>query len=153
MQFGLAAENAKAEGLKVEMVLVGDDCSLPGEGIAGKRGIAGTVLVAKVRHNALHITCTVTAAGATAVCCSGIIPPAASMRTSVSAASWSCYTTWVSVVLLQHLDSSRGSTTNANMHSLAFASGCHETTHLVFLSCLSQLLPAIRPLQCGQGLH
>lgn len=49
LQFGLAAENAKAEGFKVEMVLVGDDCSLPGEGIAGRRGIAGTVLVAKVK--------------------------------------------------------------------------------------------------------
>ena len=48
LQFGLAAENAKAEGFKVEMVLVGDDCSLPGEGIAGRRGIAGAVLIAKV---------------------------------------------------------------------------------------------------------
>ena len=49
LQFGLAAENAKAEGFKVEMVLIGDDCSLPGEGIAGRRGIAGTVLIAKVK--------------------------------------------------------------------------------------------------------
>ena len=48
LQFGLAAENAKAEGYKVEMVLVGDDCALPGQGIAGRRGIAGTVLVTKV---------------------------------------------------------------------------------------------------------
>ena len=44
----MAAENAKAEGYKVEMVLIGDDCSLPGEGIAGRRGIAGTVLITKV---------------------------------------------------------------------------------------------------------
>ena len=48
LQFGLAAENAKAEGYKVEMVLVGDDCSLPGQGIAGRRGIAGAILVTKV---------------------------------------------------------------------------------------------------------
>ncbi len=48
LQFGLAAENAKAEGNKVEMVLVGDDCALPGQGIAGRRGIAGTVMVTKV---------------------------------------------------------------------------------------------------------
>ncbi len=48
LQFGLAAENAKAEGYKVEMVLVGDDCSLPGQGLAGRRGIAGVILVNKV---------------------------------------------------------------------------------------------------------
>ncbi len=48
LQFGLAAETAKAEGYKVEMVLVGDDCALPGQGIAGRRGIAGTVMVTKV---------------------------------------------------------------------------------------------------------
>ena len=48
LNFGLAAELAKAEGLQVEMVIVGDDCSLPGAGLAGRRGIAGTVLVNKV---------------------------------------------------------------------------------------------------------
>ena len=48
LQFGLAAENAKAEGHQVEMVLVGDDCSLPGQGVAGRRGIAGAMLVTKV---------------------------------------------------------------------------------------------------------
>lgn len=32
------------------MVLIGDDCSLPGEGIAGRRGIAGTLLITKVMH-------------------------------------------------------------------------------------------------------
>lgn len=31
------------------MVIVGDDCALPeNKGIAGRRGVAGTVLVAKV---------------------------------------------------------------------------------------------------------
>lgn len=49
LQFGLAAENAKAEGHQVEMVLVGDDCSLPGQGVAGRRGIAGALLVTKAR--------------------------------------------------------------------------------------------------------
>ena len=48
LQFGLAAENAKAEGHQVEMVLVADDCSLPGQGVAGRRGIAGALLVEKV---------------------------------------------------------------------------------------------------------
>lgn len=53
LNFGLAAELAKAEGLQIEMVIVGDDCSLPGSGLAGRRGIAGTVLVNKV-HGAMQ---------------------------------------------------------------------------------------------------
>ncbi|PIN04006.1 Dihydroxyacetone kinase/glycerone kinase [Handroanthus impetiginosus] len=49
LNFGLAAEQAKAEGYKVEMVIVGDDCGLPPpRGIAGRRGLAGTILVHKV---------------------------------------------------------------------------------------------------------
>lgn len=48
LNFGLALEQARVQGLKVEMVVVGDDCSLPGKGLAGRRGIAGTVLVNKV---------------------------------------------------------------------------------------------------------
>ncbi|XP_039832910.1 putative 3,4-dihydroxy-2-butanone kinase isoform X2 [Panicum virgatum] len=49
LNFGLAAEEAKSEGYKVEMVIVGDDCALPPtQGIAGRRGIAGTILVNKV---------------------------------------------------------------------------------------------------------
>eukprot|EP01018_Ginkgo_biloba_P023688 Gb_32840 [translate_table: standard] len=48
LNFGLAAEQAKSEGYKVEMVIVGDDCALPPpRGIAGRRGLAGTVLVQK----------------------------------------------------------------------------------------------------------
>jgi dihydroxyacetone kinase len=48
--FGLACEQAKAAGLQVELVVVGDDCALAdrGLGIAGRRGVAGTVLVHKV---------------------------------------------------------------------------------------------------------
>ncbi|WMV35526.1 hypothetical protein MTR67_028911 [Solanum verrucosum] len=48
LNFGLAAEQAKSEGYKVEMVIVGDDCALPPpRGIAGRRGLAGTLLVHK----------------------------------------------------------------------------------------------------------
>ncbi|GLJ17084.1 hypothetical protein SUGI_0295500 [Cryptomeria japonica] len=49
LNFGLAAEQAKSEGYKVEMVIVGEDCALPPpRGIAGRRGLAGTILVNKV---------------------------------------------------------------------------------------------------------
>ncbi|KAL1318255.1 putative 3,4-dihydroxy-2-butanone kinase isoform X2 [Arachis hypogaea] len=49
LNFGLAAEQAKVEGYKVETVIVGDDCALPPpRGIAGRRGLAGTILVHKV---------------------------------------------------------------------------------------------------------
>ncbi|MED6221454.1 hypothetical protein PIB30_054884 [Stylosanthes scabra] len=49
LNFGLAAEQAKAEGYKVETVIVGDDCALPPpRGVAGRRGLAGTILVHKV---------------------------------------------------------------------------------------------------------
>ena len=47
LHFGAAAERAKAEGLRVEMVVVADDCALEGKPAAGRRGIAGTVLVHK----------------------------------------------------------------------------------------------------------
>ena len=50
LNFGLACEHAKALGLSVELVVVGDDCALPhrGLGIAGRRGLAGALLVHKV---------------------------------------------------------------------------------------------------------
>lgn len=48
LNFGLAAEIARTEGLKVEMVVVGDDAALTDADTAGRRGIAGTVLVHKV---------------------------------------------------------------------------------------------------------
>uniref|UniRef100_A0ACD5WDZ6 Uncharacterized protein n=1 Tax=Avena sativa TaxID=4498 RepID=A0ACD5WDZ6_AVESA len=48
LNFGLAAEQAKSEGYKIEMVIVGDDCALPPpRGIAGRRGLAGIILVHK----------------------------------------------------------------------------------------------------------
>jgi dihydroxyacetone kinase len=49
LNFGLAMEMARAEGIASEMVVVADDVALAGtEGYAGARGIAGTVLVHKV---------------------------------------------------------------------------------------------------------
>ena len=47
LNFGLAAERAKAEGLKVEMVVVGEDVALPSKK-AGRRGLAGTILIHKI---------------------------------------------------------------------------------------------------------
>lgn len=47
--FGLAAEIARAEGIAVEMVIVADDVALAASGEhAGRRGLAGTVLVHKI---------------------------------------------------------------------------------------------------------
>ncbi|MDD1781441.1 dihydroxyacetone kinase subunit DhaK [Enterovibrio sp. ZSDZ35] len=46
LNFGLAAEKARAMGYKVEMLIVGDDISLPDE--ANPRGIAGTLFVHKL---------------------------------------------------------------------------------------------------------
>ncbi|EGD78840.1 dihydroxyacetone kinase [Salpingoeca rosetta] len=49
LNFGLAVEQARFEGLLVDMVIVGDDCALPREkSKAGRRGLAGTVLMHKV---------------------------------------------------------------------------------------------------------
>lgn len=49
LNFGLAAEIARASGIAVEMVIVRDDVALDDDGGAvGRRGIAGTVLVHKV---------------------------------------------------------------------------------------------------------
>lgn len=50
LNFGMAVEKAKATGLKVEMVVVGDDVGVgkKASGKVGRRGIAGTVLVHKI---------------------------------------------------------------------------------------------------------
>ncbi|CAH1687045.1 Dihydroxyacetone kinase, ATP-dependent [Hyphomicrobiales bacterium] len=49
INFGLAAEMARAHGIPVETVVVDDDAALgSAEATAGRRGIAGTVLVHKV---------------------------------------------------------------------------------------------------------
>lgn len=49
LNFGLAAELARAEGLDVEVVVVADDVALTDDDAnAGRRGLAGTILVHKV---------------------------------------------------------------------------------------------------------
>lgn len=49
LNFGLAAEIARSEGIPVEMVIVADDVALAADGPhAGRRGLAGTVLVHKI---------------------------------------------------------------------------------------------------------
>ncbi|MFL9870828.1 dihydroxyacetone kinase family protein [Paraburkholderia megapolitana] len=49
LNFGLAAEIARAEGIAVEMAVVADDVALSAGGAhAGRRGLAGTVLVHKI---------------------------------------------------------------------------------------------------------
>ena len=51
LNFGLACEIAKAEGLHTKMLIVSDDKALEqdeGESIVGARGLAGTVLVHKI---------------------------------------------------------------------------------------------------------
>ncbi|MGI3167021.1 dihydroxyacetone kinase family protein [Pseudooceanicola sp. 200-1SW] len=49
LNFGLAAEIARGEGIETELVVVDDDCALgSAEETAGRRGIAGTVLVHKI---------------------------------------------------------------------------------------------------------
>ena len=50
LNFGIAAERAKTEGLRVEMVIVGDDTAIrSSRRSAGRRGLCGTILVHKVR--------------------------------------------------------------------------------------------------------
>jgi len=49
LNFGLAAEIARSEGIAVETVIVADDVALDDEGSSvGRRGIAGTVFVHKI---------------------------------------------------------------------------------------------------------
>ena len=49
LNFGIALERAKSEGMEVRMVIVGEDCALPSRGnTAGRRGLCGTILVHKV---------------------------------------------------------------------------------------------------------
>ncbi|NWZ09631.1 TKFC cyclase, partial [Agelaius phoeniceus] len=48
LNFGMALERARAEGIDVRMVVVGDDCAFTKPGKAGRRGICGTILIHKV---------------------------------------------------------------------------------------------------------
>jgi dihydroxyacetone kinase len=49
LNFGLAAEMARAQGIPIEIVVVDDDVSFKGTGLAtGARGLAGTVFIHKL---------------------------------------------------------------------------------------------------------
>ncbi|KAM6159426.1 triokinase/FMN cyclase [Rhynchocyon petersi] len=48
LNFGLALEQARAEGISVEMVVIGDDSAFSTLKKAGRRGLCGTVLIHKV---------------------------------------------------------------------------------------------------------
>ncbi|XP_078076607.1 triokinase/FMN cyclase-like [Mustelus asterias] len=48
LNFGLALEEAKAEGIAVEMVIVADDCAFTTHKKAGRRGLCGTILIHKM---------------------------------------------------------------------------------------------------------
>ena len=50
LNFGMSAERAKQEGIKVDMVVVNEDCALSSaDKTAGRRGLCGTVFIHKVR--------------------------------------------------------------------------------------------------------
>ena len=49
INFGLAVERGKAEGLSCDMVVIGEDCALQShDKTAGRRGLCGTALLHKV---------------------------------------------------------------------------------------------------------
>ncbi|XP_066537695.1 triokinase/FMN cyclase isoform X2 [Hoplias malabaricus] len=48
LNFGLAAEQARAQGVPVDMVIVADDCAFVQPSKAGRRGLCGTVLIHKL---------------------------------------------------------------------------------------------------------
>ncbi|KAK6526906.1 hypothetical protein TWF281_010102 [Arthrobotrys megalospora] len=48
LNFGLAAQKARAEGQEVSVVFVNEDASLDAESLVGRRGLAGTVFVHKI---------------------------------------------------------------------------------------------------------
>ncbi len=67
LNFGLAAEMARVEGIAVAMVLIADDVAIaPSDQTAGPRGVAGTVLVHKVAGAAAEAGATLTAVAAEA---------------------------------------------------------------------------------------
>src|SRR5215472_1450078 len=48
LNFGLAAEMARSEGISVEMIIVDDDIALDATSATGARGLAGTIFVHKL---------------------------------------------------------------------------------------------------------
>ena len=56
LTFGIAYERAQSEGVRVEMVMVGEDTAIPNTGkMAGRRGLCGTILVHKVPKQKYNI--------------------------------------------------------------------------------------------------
>lgn len=53
LNFGLATEKARAQGVPVDMVIVADDCAFTQPSKAGRRGLCGTVFIHKV-WNSFH---------------------------------------------------------------------------------------------------
>lgn len=48
LNFGIAVEQARLQGVQVDMVIVADDCAFAQPSKAGRRGLCGTVLIHKV---------------------------------------------------------------------------------------------------------
>ncbi|KAF3917937.1 hypothetical protein ABW20_dc0109919 [Dactylellina cionopaga] len=48
LNFGLAAQKARAEGRDISVVFVNEDASLDAESLVGRRGLAGTIFVHKI---------------------------------------------------------------------------------------------------------
>lgn len=53
LNFGLAAEQARNQGVAVDMVIVAEDCAFDQPSKAGRRGLCGTVFIHKVHNNSL----------------------------------------------------------------------------------------------------
>jgi ATP-dependent dihydroxyacetone kinase len=83
LNFGLAAEMARAEGIPVEIAIVADDVALPAsEHTAGPRGLAGTILVHKVAGAAAEAGASMTEVAAEARAAAGAV---ATMGVALSA--------------------------------------------------------------------
>ncbi|XP_052005145.1 triokinase/FMN cyclase isoform X1 [Xyrauchen texanus] len=48
LNFGIAVEQARSQGVHVDMVIVGDDCAFTQPSKAGRRGLCGTVFIHKL---------------------------------------------------------------------------------------------------------
>jgi len=60
LNFGLAVERARQEGVNLEVVVVGEDCALTTcDKTAGRRGLSGTLIIFKVCPNVhnVHVLC------------------------------------------------------------------------------------------------
>ncbi len=74
LNFGLAAELARTEGIAVETVLVADDVALAASpGHAGRRGLAGTILVHKIAGAVAESGATLAAVAAAARAAAGSV--------------------------------------------------------------------------------